>query len=109
MPFLPPNQQHQSTEGHYRLTWVVTKKLLCWYMLIVYILRCVIYRVCFMWQYLCCIYFVGDLFSKMDIDSDTDAVKEEHLPVEETDNPYGIKITNIWFLYNGMCQWRLVS
>ena len=64
-----------------------------------------------MWQYLCCIYFVGDLFSKMDIDSDTDAVKEEHLPVEETDNPYGIKITNIVSLADadGSCTTECVS
>ena len=39
-----------------------------------------------MWQYVCCICFVGDLCNKMDIDSAADAVKEEHLLVEETDD-----------------------
>jgi len=33
---------------------------------------------------------------KMDVESATNAVKEEQLPLEETDdNPYGFKITNI--------------
>jgi len=31
----------------------------------------------------------------MDTDSATNAVKDELLPLEETDNPYGFKITNI--------------
>ena len=34
----------------------------------------------------CCICIVGELCNKMDIDAATDAVKEEHLPVEETDD-----------------------
>ena len=34
------------------------------------------------------------MFSELDVDSATNAVKTELLPVQETDNPYGIKITN---------------
>jgi len=52
------------------------------------------------------------LCNKMDIDSATVAVKEEHLPVEETDNPYGIKITNIVSLStdtDGSCTAECVS
>jgi len=39
-----------------------------------------------MWQYVCCICFAGDLCNKVDIDSATDAVKVEHLPLDETDD-----------------------
>jgi len=31
----------------------------------------------------------------MDIDSTTNAVKDECLPLEETENPYGIKIVSV--------------
>ena len=65
-----------------------------------------------MWQYVCCICFVGDFGNKMDIDSATDAVKEEHLTVEATDNPYGFKITNIVSLArdtDGSCTAECVS
>ena len=62
-------------------------------MLIVYILRCFVYRACITWHDVCCICFVGDISSKMD--STTNAVKDECLPVEETDNPYGFKIVSV--------------
>jgi len=39
-----------------------------------------------MWQDVCCICIVGELCNKMDIDAATDAIKEEHLSVEETDD-----------------------
>ena len=38
-----------------------------------------------MWQYVCCICFVGDLCNMMDIDAVTDAVKE-HFSEEDTDD-----------------------
>ena len=36
--------------------------------------------------------------SEMDINSTRNAVKDECLPVEETDNPYGIKIISVFSL-----------
>ena len=38
------------------------------------------------WQDVCCICTVGKFCNKMDIDAATDAIKDEHLPVEETDD-----------------------
>jgi len=50
---------------------------------------------------------------KMDVESATNAVKEEQLPLEETDdNPYGFKITNIISLArdaDGSCTTECVS
>jgi len=50
---------------------------------------------------------------KMDVDSAANAVKEEQLPLEETDdNPYGCKITNIISLArdaDGSCTTECVS
>jgi len=48
-----------------------------------------------MWQDVCFICTVGELCNKMDIDAATDAVKEEHLPVEETDNSCVFKYIEI--------------
>jgi len=48
----------------------------------------------------------------MNTDSATNAVKEELLPVEESDNPYGWKITNIVSLAgdaDGSCTTECVS
>ena len=48
----------------------------------------------------------------MNTDSATNAVKEELLPVEENDNPYGWKITNIVSLAgdaDGSCTTECVS
>jgi len=48
----------------------------------------------------------------MDVGSATNVVKEELLPVEETDNPYGIKITNVVSLTRdtvGSCTTECVS
>ena len=38
------------------------------------------------WEDVCCICTVGELCNNMDIDAATDTIKEEHLPVEETDD-----------------------
>ena len=62
-----------------------------------------------MWNDVSCICFVGDS-SKMDTDSATNAVKEEHLPVEET--CLGLKITNVRSLSrdaDGSCTTECVS
>ena len=48
----------------------------------------------------------------MDTDSAANAIKEELLPPEETDNPYGFKITNIISLArdaDGSCTTECVS
>jgi len=48
----------------------------------------------------------------MDTDSAANAIKEELLPPEETDNPYGFKITNIVSLArdaDGSCTTECVS
>ena len=44
---------------------------------------------------MCCICTVGELCNKMDIDTATDAIKEEHLPVEETDDSCVFKYIEI--------------
>ena len=38
------------------------------------------------WEDVCCICTIGELCNNMDIDAATDAIKEEHLPVKETDD-----------------------
>ena len=65
-----------------------------------------------MWQYVCCICFAGDSCNKMDIDSATDAVKEEHLLVEETDNSCVFKYFKIVPLAtdtDGACTTECIS
>ena len=61
---------------------------------------------------MCCICTVGELCKKMDIDAATDAVKEEHLPVEETDNSCVFKYIEIVPLAtdtDGSCTTECVS
>ena len=47
------------------------------------------------WQDVCCCCTVVELCNKMDIDAATDAIKEEHLPVEETDDSCAFKYIEI--------------
>ena len=47
------------------------------------------------WEDVCCICTVGELCNKMNVDAATDAIKEEHLPVEETDDSCVFKYIEI--------------
>ena len=47
------------------------------------------------WQDVCCCCTVVELWNKMDIDAATDAIKDEHLPVEETDDSCVFKYIEI--------------
>ena len=61
---------------------------------------------------MCCICTVGELCNKMDIDAATDAIKEEHLPVEETDDSCVFKYIEIVPLAtdtDGSCTTECVS
>ena len=63
-----------------------------------------------MWQDVCCICNVG--LSRMDISSATDAVKVEHLPMEETDDSCVFKYYEIVPLAtdtDGSCTTECVS
>jgi len=65
-----------------------------------------------MWEDVCCICFVGELCNKMDIDAATDAIKEEHLPLEETDDSCVFKYIEIVPLAtdaDGSCTTECVS
>ena len=64
------------------------------------------------WQDVCRIYTVGELCNKMDIEATTDAIKEEHLPVEETDDSCVFKYIEIVPLAtdtDGSCTTECVS
>ena len=64
------------------------------------------------WQDVCCICTVGELCNKMDIDTATDAIKDKHLPVEETDDSCVFKCFDIVPLAtdtDGSCTTECVS
>ena len=64
------------------------------------------------WEDVCCICTVGELCNNMDIDAATDAIKEEHLPVEETDDSCVFKYFEIVSLAtdtDGSCTTECVS
>ena len=63
---------------------------------------CVVYALC----------TVGELCNKMDIDTATDAIKDKHLPVEETDDSCVFKCFDIVPLAtdtDGSCTTECVS
>ena len=60
----------------------------------------------------CCICTVGELCNKMDTDAATDAIKEEYLPVEETDDSCVFKYFEVVPLAtdtDGSCTTECVS
>ena len=64
------------------------------------------------WEDVCCICIVGELCNMMDIDAATDTIKEEHLPVEETDDSCVFKYFEIVPLArdtDGSCTTECVS
>ena len=64
------------------------------------------------WEDVCCICTIGELFNNMDIDAATDAIKDEHLPVEETDDSCVFKYFEIVSLStdtDGSCTTECVS